>query len=195
MRVALLTGGGDCPGLNAVIYAAVRKGIQTYGDVVTTTEEIWDRTLNVNLKGHWLMSRAAVPEMLRRGKGAIVNIASVQGLASQRNVLAYATSKHAMIGLTRSMAVDLAGRGIRVNCVCPGAVDTPMLEAAVQLDEDPQKLQDVLNRMHPLGRIGRPAEIAEAVAFLAGDRASFMTGSIITVDGGLMVPLPGSPSD
>jgi NAD(P)-dependent dehydrogenase (short-subunit alcohol dehydrogenase family) len=96
-------------------------GIQTYGDVSSTTEEIWDRTMDVNLKGQWLMSKAALQQMNRGG--AIIHVSSVQGLASQRNVLAYATSKHALIGLTRSMAVDLASFGIRVNCVCPGTVE------------------------------------------------------------------------
>lgn len=168
-------------------------GIQTFGDPVTTTEEIWDRTMNVNLKGHWLMSKAAIPEMLRRGKGAIVNVSSVQGLASQRNVTAYATSKHAMIGLTRSMAVDLASKSIRVNCVCPGTVDTPMIQKVIALDHEPDRLRKVLDRMHPLGRIAKPREIAEVICFLSGDGASFMTGSVVTVDGGLLVPISGSP--
>jgi NAD(P)-dependent dehydrogenase (short-subunit alcohol dehydrogenase family) len=168
-------------------------GIQTFGDPVTTTEEIWDRTMNVNLKGHWLMSKHAIPEMMKRGRGSIVNISSVQGLASQRNVVAYSTSKHAMIGLTRSMAVDLASRQIRVNCVCPGTVDTPMIQGIVALDSDPNRLRGILNRMHPLGRMATPSEIGEVVAFLASDRASFMTGSVVTVDGGLTVPLAGSP--
>ena len=168
-------------------------GIQTFGDVLTTSEDTWDRTLSVNLKGHWLMSRSAVPEMLKRGKGAIVNVSSVQGLACQRNVLAYATSKHAMIGLTRSMAVDLAARGIRVNCVCPGTVDTPMIRWIIGQDVEPERLERTLNRMHPIGRIGEAREIAEVIAFLASDRASFMTGSIVTVDGGLLIPIAGSP--
>jgi NAD(P)-dependent dehydrogenase (short-subunit alcohol dehydrogenase family) len=168
-------------------------GIQTFGDPVTTTEEIWDKTMAVNLKGHWMMSKCAIPEMLKRGKGAIVNVSSVQGLASQRNVVAYSTSKHAMIGLTRSMAVDLASRNIRVNCVCPGTVKTPMIEEIIRLDSDPERLQQILIKMHPLGRIAQPSEIGEVIAFLASDRASFMTGSIITVDGGLTVPIAGSP--
>jgi NAD(P)-dependent dehydrogenase (short-subunit alcohol dehydrogenase family) len=170
-------------------------GIQTYGDALTTTEEIWDRTMDVNLKGQWLMAKAAIPAMLQRGKGSIVNIASVQGLASQRNVLAYSTSKHAMIGLTRTMAVDFADRSIRVNCVCPGTVDTPMVRKIIEADRNPAALERVLNRMHPLGRIARTEEIGEVAAFLASDRASFMTGSVVTVDGGLMVPLAGSPEE
>jgi NAD(P)-dependent dehydrogenase (short-subunit alcohol dehydrogenase family) len=168
-------------------------GIQTFGDPVTTTEEVWDRTMNVNLKGHWLMSKNAIPEMLKRGKGSIVNVSSVQGLASQKNVVAYSTSKHAMIGLTRSMAVDMASRNVRVNCVCPGTVNTPMIQSTIELDTDPEKLRRILDNMHPLGRIAQPSEIGEMIAFLAGDRASFMTGSIVVVDGGLSVPLAGSP--
>jgi len=170
-------------------------GIQTFGGVTGTTEETWDRTMNANLKGHWLMAKAAVPEMLKRGKGAIVNVSSVQGLASQRNVVAYATSKHAMVGLTRSMAIDLAAQGIRVNCVCPGSVDTPMIRWIISQDENPEKLERVLNRMHPIGRMGAAQEIGEVIAFLVSDRASFMTGSIVTVDGGLLVPIAGSPNE
>lgn len=169
-------------------------GIQTFGGPADTSEETWDRTMDANVKGHWLMSKAAIPHMLKSGKGAIVNISSVQGLASQPNVVAYATSKHAMIGLTRAMAVDLAPKGIRVNCVCPGTVDTPMIRWIIEQDENPGRLETILNRMHPIGRIGNASEIGEVIAFLASDRASFMTGSIVTVDGGLLVPIAGSPN-
>jgi NAD(P)-dependent dehydrogenase (short-subunit alcohol dehydrogenase family) len=131
--------------------------------------------------------------MLKRGGGAIVNVSSVQGLASQRNVLAYSTSKHGMIGLTRTMAVDFAKRGIRVNCVCPGTIDTPMVRATIEQDRNPDRLRKILADMHPIGRIGQPREIGEVIAFLASDRASFMTGAIVVVDGGLITPLAGSP--
>jgi NAD(P)-dependent dehydrogenase (short-subunit alcohol dehydrogenase family) len=160
---------------------------------VTTNEGTWDFTMNVNLRGQWLMAHAAIPEMLKRAGGAIVNVSSVQGLASQRNVLAYSTSKHGMIGLTRTMAVDFAKRGIRVNCVCPGTVDTPMVRATIDQDHNPDRLRKILADMHPIGRIGQPREIGEVIAFLASDRASFMTGSIVVVDGGLITPLAGSP--
>lgn len=169
-------------------------GIQTYGGPADTTEEIWDRTMDVNLKGHWLMSKYAIPHMLKRGRGSIVNVSSVQGLASQANVLAYATSKHALIGLTRAMAVDLARQGIRVNCVCPGSVDTPMIRSIIAQDRDPARLERILHGMHPIGRMADPREIGEVILFLASDRASFMTGSIVTVDGGLLVPIAGSPN-
>ena len=168
-------------------------GIQTYGDALTTTEAVWDRTMDVNLKGQWLMSKAAIPAMLATGGGAIVNVSSVQGLATQKNVLAYATGKHALIGLTRSMALDFASRCIRVNCVCPGTVDTPMVRASIASDKDPARLRQTLDAMHPLGRIAQPAEIAEVICFLASDKAGFMTGAIVTVDGGLLIPIPGSP--
>jgi NAD(P)-dependent dehydrogenase (short-subunit alcohol dehydrogenase family) len=178
-------------GLDLVVNNA---GIQTFGGPEDTTERVWDDTMDINLKGQWLMSKAAIPAMRKRGGGAIVNISSVQGLASQRNVMAYSTSKHGLIGLTRAMAVDLAPVGIRVNCVCPGTIDTPLVRNVISLDADPAGLEATLRAMHPLGRIGEPREVAELVSFLASDRASFMTGAIVTVDGGLMSPLPGSPN-
>jgi NAD(P)-dependent dehydrogenase (short-subunit alcohol dehydrogenase family) len=181
---------GHFGGLDILVNNA---GVQTYGDALTTDEGTWDFTMGVNLKGQWLMAHAAIPEMLKRGRGSIVNVASVQGLASQRNVLAYSTSKHAMIGLTRTMAVDFAARAIRVNCVCPGTVDTPMVRATIAKDNNPDRLRRILNNMHPLGRIADPREIGEVIAFLASDRASFMTGSIVVVDGGLITPIAGSP--
>jgi NAD(P)-dependent dehydrogenase (short-subunit alcohol dehydrogenase family) len=139
------------------------------------------------------MSKFAVPEMLKGDRGSILIIASVQGLASQRNVLAHATSKHAMIDLTRCMAIDLAGRGRRVNCFCPGTVDTPMIQEIIKMDTGPRRLESALNRMHPVGRNGQRQKNGEFVAFLASDRASFMSGSIVTVNGGSLVPNAGSP--
>jgi NAD(P)-dependent dehydrogenase (short-subunit alcohol dehydrogenase family) len=135
-------------------------GIQTFGDPVTTTEEVWDRTMNVNLKGHWLMSKYAIPEMLKRGKGSIVNVSSVQGLGSQKSVVAYATSKHAMIGLTRSIAVDMASRDVRVNCVCPGTANTPMIQSTIELDKDPRETEK------------DPGQHAPSLAHRATDRRS-----------------------
>lgn len=168
-------------------------GVQTFGGPDDTSEETWKQTVDINLKGPWLMAKAAIPAMFDRGQGAIVNISSVQGLASQKNVMAYSTSKHGLIGLTRAMAVDLAARGIRVNCVCPGTVDTPLVQNVISLDANPTRLEGILKQMHPVGRIAKPAEIAEVIAFLSCDRASFMTGSIVTVDGGLLSRLLGSP--
>jgi len=166
-------------------------GIQRYGTAVTTSEEEWARVLDVNLTGAWHAARACLRHM-RRG-GAIVNVSSVQGLATQRNVCAYSVSKHALIGLTRSIAVDFASAGIRANAVCPGSVDTPMLRWTASLDPEPASVLDACRAMHPLGRIAEPAEIAEVICFLAHESSSFVTGSVYTVDGGLLTLLGGAP--
>lgn len=167
-------------------------GIQTYGTVETTDEELWDRTLGVNLKGAFLISRAVMP-MLRASRGCVVHMASVQGQASQAGVTAYSVSKHGLIGLVRSMAVDYAPYGVRVNGIAPGSVDTPMLRASIAMAENPDAVIDEIRAMHPLGRSADAREIANAVVFLASDEASFITGAILNVDGGLRATLGGSP--
>lgn len=176
----------------AIDILVVSAGIQRYGDALTTTDEGWAEVMSVNLNGAWYAARACLPDMVKRG-GAIVNVASVQSLASQANVLAYTASKHALIGLTRSMAMDFARVNVRVNAVCPGTVDTPMLHRAASLDPNPQSVLEACAQMHPLGRIARPEEIGEVVVFLAHERASFVTGAVWTVDGGLLTRLGGEP--
>ncbi|KXK06974.1 MAG: short-chain dehydrogenase/reductase SDR [Acidobacteria bacterium OLB17] len=171
----------------------VSAGIQRYGTAVTTTDEQWDEVLGVNLNGAWNAARLAIPYLRAAGSGSIVNISSVQALASQQNVLAYTVSKHALIGLTRSIAMDFAKERIRANAVCPGTVDTPMLEWAASLDPDPRSVYDACNRMHPLGRIAQPREIAEVAVFLAHENSSFVTGSVWTADGGLLTQIGGVP--
>lgn len=169
-------------------------GIQTYGTIESTSEEDWDRVMDVNIKSMFLSCKAAIPH-LKKTRGSIVLTGSVQGYATQKNVLGYTTSKHAMIGFMRAMALDLAEYGVRVNGVAPGSVRTPMLEHTVSMDTNPEKLWRVLDDMHPLGRIGTPREIAEVVAFLASEAASFVTGSMLIADGGLLLPIAGSPKE
>ena len=170
----------------------VSAGIQRYGTALTTDDAQWDEVLGVNLKGAWNAARACLPH-IRENRGSIVNVSSVQALASQQNVLAYTVSKHGMIGLTRSMAMDFAKDGVRANAVCPGTVDTPMLQWAASLDANPRSVYDACNAMHPLGRIAQPREIAEVVAFLAHESSSFVTGAVWTVDGGLLTQIGGVP--
>lgn len=150
-------------------------------------EEMWDRILDVNLKSHFLMSKYCIPEMRKRKGGVILNTASVQGLQSAHQVPAYAASKGGVLSLTRQLALDYAPDGIRVLAICPGAIDTPMLEASIRTSTEKEEVVRArLDAAHPIGRIGRPEEIAEVVLFLASDRASFMTGEYVCVDGGLM---------
>jgi NAD(P)-dependent dehydrogenase (short-subunit alcohol dehydrogenase family) len=167
-------------------------GVQRYGTVVETEEEVWDEVLDVNLKGIYLASRYAIPEMRKRGGGAIVNLSSVQAFASQRGVAAYTASKGGINALTRAMALDHAGDNIRVNAVCPASVDTPMLRWSADLFMGDKSVEETLEdwgRMHPLGRGARPEEVAEVIAFLASARASFITGGDYKVDGGMLAAL------
>jgi len=152
--------------------------------VVECTEEEWDEQLDVNLKGAFLMSKFALPGMIRRGSGVIINNSSGWGIVGGDSAVAYCASKGGVVLLTKAMAIDHGRQGIRVNCICPGDVDTPMLPADARMRG--LKWQDYLagcsNR--PLGRIGTPEEIAKAALFLASDDSSFMTGAALIVDGG-----------
>jgi len=176
--------------LNAVVNSA---GIQRYGNAEQTSLELWREVLDVNLTAAFLVSRAAIPHLRRSGGGSIVNVGSVQSHAAQRGAVAYVTSKHAILGLTRAMAVDYAAEKIRVNCVCPGTVDTPMFRWTASLDPNPESVVEACEHMHPVGRIARPEEVAEVIAFLLAGAASFVTGTEIDVDGGLLAVIGGSP--
>jgi NAD(P)-dependent dehydrogenase (short-subunit alcohol dehydrogenase family) len=152
--------------------------------VVECTEEEWDEQLDVNLKGTFLMSKFALPEMIRRGSGVIINNSSGWGIVGGDSAVAYCASKGGVVLLTKAMAIDHGSQGIRVNCICPGDVDTPMLPADARMRG--LKWQDYLAgcSKRPLGRIGTAGEIAKAALFLASDDSSFMTGAALIVDGG-----------
>jgi NAD(P)-dependent dehydrogenase (short-subunit alcohol dehydrogenase family) len=146
-------------------------------------EENWDRLIDVNLKGVWLCMKYEIPQMLKYGGGAIVNMASVAGLVGFQNLSAYVASKHGIIGLTKTAALEYAKNRIRINAVCPGVIRTAMVDRILGGDEEAEA-QFVA--MEPIGRLGAPEEIAEAVVWLCSDAASFVTGHSMVVDGGLV---------
>jgi NAD(P)-dependent dehydrogenase (short-subunit alcohol dehydrogenase family) len=176
-------------GVDVLVNAA---GVQRYGTVVDTEEEVWDEVLDVNLKGIYLASKYAIPQMRERGGGAIVNLSSVQAFASQKGVAAYTASKGGINALTRAMALDHAEENIRVNAVCPASVDTPMLRWAANLFRGDKSVEATVaewGKMHPLGRVATVEEVAEVIAFLASEKASFVTGGEYKVDGGMLAAL------
>ena len=167
--------------LGPVSLAVNNAGISGQGLFQDTSDEVWDRHMAVNLGGARNVIRAVLPHMLSEKSGCIVNISSIWGLRGASCEVAYACSKAAVIGLTRSLALELAPSGIRVNCVAPGCIDTDMVKV---LGDDTRSM---LIEETPLGRLGTPEDIAHAVAFFASDKASFLTGQVLTADGGFIV--------
>jgi NAD(P)-dependent dehydrogenase (short-subunit alcohol dehydrogenase family) len=181
----------------AAVEAMISKAVETYGrldcahnnagiigdgtTVTECTEDIWHRVISINLTGVWLCMKYEIPQMLKQGSGAIVNTASIMGLVARGTSAAYMASKHGVVGLTKSAALAYAQSGIRVNAVCPGFIRTPMLEG--RINSDPE-WEPRIASLHPVGRLGKPEEIAEAVVWLCSDAASFVTGHTMTVDGG-----------
>lgn len=155
-------------------------GILAYGTAVETSEETWKRMMAVNLNGTFFCSRTCLPHMIAQGKGSVINVASTTGSHDAcAHAVAYVSSKGGVTLMTRAMAIDHARQGVRVNAICPGPTDTPMLRKALT----PEQLE-AFAKTFPMGRLGRPEEIAAAAVFLASDDASFVTGSLLYVDGG-----------
>ena len=169
--------------------------VDNMGDVVDLAPEVWERTLRVNLTSAYLLARHAVPFMIESGGGSIVNISSVSGMANQARAMAYSVTKAGMIALTRSEAIDLARHGIRANAICPGSVETPLVEQAIHLmatetDRSYQETRRDWESQYPTGRFSRPEEVAELTLFLCSARAGNVTGGSFVIDGGLTALLP-----
>ncbi len=183
----------------AEVAALIRKTIETYGKLdcafnnagihkqfastIEFTETEWDEIINVNLKSVWLCMKYEIPEMLKQGKGAIVNTSSAAGLVGAPSNPAYPASKHGVVGLTKSTALEFARKGIRINCVCPGPTRTGMNEALLSTNPDMVKAMDA---RVPMGRIAEPEEVAAAAIWLCSDEASYITGHALPVDGGIV---------
>jgi 2-keto-3-deoxy-L-fuconate dehydrogenase len=159
-------------------------GVGHVGTMVTTAGDDLDRLYAVNVRGVFNVTRAFLPRMLERRSGVIVNMASIGGLVGIRDRIAYCVSKFAVVGLTKSMALDHAKDGIRVNCICPGRVETPFVSARLKEYPDPEKAYLDMTSTQPVGRMGRPDEVAAAALYLASDEAAFVTGSALSIDGG-----------
>ncbi len=166
-------------------------GILFLSPITQVPEEEWDRVMSINLKGVFLGCKYAIPQMVGQGKGVIVNTASISGLRGFATYGTYGASKGGVVQLTKAVAVEFARMNVRVNCVCPGVIDTAFLDqGVVMLGIDRAELEARLGQGHPMGRIGRPEEVAAAILFLASEEASFITGVALSVDGGLWA---GSP--
>jgi NAD(P)-dependent dehydrogenase (short-subunit alcohol dehydrogenase family) len=168
-------------------------GIQTYGNAVETSEETWDKTFDVNVKSMYLTAKYTIPFMQKAQGGSIVNISSVQSIANQKSVLAYAASKGAINSLTRAIAIDHASDRIRCNAILPASVDTPMLRESARAfsgGKTEDEIIDEWGKSHPIGRMASIDDIGELVGFLCSDKSSFITGSSYVIDGGLMSQIP-----
>ena len=182
---------------NTDVATMIKKTIDTYGRIdfgvnnagvegITAsthecTEENWDKTVNINLKGVWLCMKHEITQMLKQGKGSIVNTASIAGLVGFPGLPAYVVSKHGLLGLTKTAALEYAKLGLRINAVCPGVIRTPMVDRVTGRDKTAEKK---FEDMEPVGRMGEPEEVAEAIVWLCSDAASFVTGTAVPVDGG-----------
>jgi NAD(P)-dependent dehydrogenase (short-subunit alcohol dehydrogenase family) len=170
--------------LNALFNNAA---IQLISPLVETTEDLWDRVHRVNLKGVFLGCKYAIPAMIRNGGGSIINTASVLGFMGDPDLPAYCAAKGGVIALTRAAALGYGPQGVRINCICPGDIETPLLQDYFNKDPDPARLRQEVSAKYALRRVGKPQEVAQLAVFLASDESSFMTGTTMVIDGGLTV--------
>jgi len=161
-------------------------GVSPVGNVVDTSEEDWDYAINVNLKGVFLCCKYVIPYMEKNRGGVIINMGSINSLMALEKEAAYDASKGGVLMLTKATAIDFAKSNIRVNCICPAAIETTSLKAVFDSSPDPAKMRQSFTAKHPVGRIGQPGEIAKVAVFLATDSSSFITGAAIPVDGGIL---------
>lgn len=180
MVTSMLTTEGRC---DAVVNNA---GIGHVGSVLDTSPEDFSRVMAVNVEGMAHICRMILPSMIERGAGSIVNLASSLGLTTMADRFVYTVSKHAVVGLTKSIAYDVARHGVRVNCICPGRVETPFVRSRLAEYDDPETYLAHTAQTHPLGRMAQPEEIANAALYLASDASSYTTGSAMVVDGGYL---------
>ncbi len=155
------------------------------GTVVGTLEEDWDRLLAINLKGTFLFAKYTLPHMMKQRRGVVINMGSEYGIVGGLASAAYCASKGGIVLLTKQMALDYAPYNIRVNCICPCNVDTPLMEKGLATSEDPQAMRRTWEKIMPLGRFSKPEEIAAGALYLASDDASFVTGTVLSIDGGV----------
>ena len=184
---------------NSIDILVNNAGLEEYARLDKTDESMWDKIMDTNVKGVYNVSKYCIPEMIKNHGGNIINISSVQANIITKNAAAYVTSKHAIIGLTKSIALDYAPK-IRCNAVLPATIDTPLVRKAAILEvgNNEEKIKEKLREwglQHPLGRIGKPEEVANVVIFLASSQSSFITGPSIMVDGGLRIQAPISTPD
>jgi NAD(P)-dependent dehydrogenase (short-subunit alcohol dehydrogenase family) len=180
--------------LGRIDFLINNAAIIKYATAETCTEEDWDEVMTVNLKSSFLCSKHIIPVMKLNGGGVIINVASAQSYITSSNMVHYTTAKSALLGFTRSLAIDFAP-SIRAIAVCPGTIDTPMARNAWATSPDPQSVHQESIDMHILKRIGKPEEVGELIVFLCSDKASFITGQSMRIDGGLGINVPGSVNE
>ena len=166
-------------------------GINPIGTTENTPEEVWEQTIAINLTGVFLCTKYVIPHMLKQGGGSIINVGSVNSFMALENEVAYDTSKGGVLMFTKATALDFARMNIRVNCICPGLIDTPLSRAVFESSPDPKAAKDFVVAKHPMKRAGTSEEVAKLALFLASDDSSFVTGTALTIDGGLLAGWPG----